>query len=216
MSDASTNLVLPFVQEGQAQKHVTVNEALRRLDAVVQLAVVSATTSAQPGAPADGSVYLLPSGKTGAYWAAMGDGALAYYADGVWEQISPREGWLAFVKDTDKWLFHTGSVWRNAPGQSITINLADDAATSFTPPSQTGLLLLEDFQAGGVFFFRCDGTTGATIIAADSRYAVANGVLAGTTGADGKITIAGHSDGKIYIENRIGGSRPITYTVLDR
>lgn len=66
MSDTSTNLLLPFLAAAQAQKHVTVNEALLKLDALVQLAVVSATTSAEPGSPSDGQVYILPAGKTNA------------------------------------------------------------------------------------------------------------------------------------------------------
>jgi hypothetical protein len=79
----STNLQLPYLSAGQAQKHVTVNESLRKLDALVQLAVVSATTTAQPASPSDGQVYILPSGKTGAQWGAMAVNALAYYADGA-------------------------------------------------------------------------------------------------------------------------------------
>ena len=47
----SSNLMLPFLAVGQAQKHVTVNETIRRLDAIVQLSVVSATTAVQPGSP---------------------------------------------------------------------------------------------------------------------------------------------------------------------
>jgi hypothetical protein len=86
----STNLTLPFLSLGQAQKHVTVNESLLRLDALVQLAVVSATIAAEPGSPTDGQVYILPAGKTGAHWGAMTNWALAYYRDGVWEQITPR------------------------------------------------------------------------------------------------------------------------------
>ena len=66
MSDQTTNLQLPFLTAAQAQKHVTVNESLLRLDALVQLTAVSATVTAQPGAPADGSVYIQPAGRTGA------------------------------------------------------------------------------------------------------------------------------------------------------
>src|SRR5262249_4668949 len=40
MTEATANLTLPFLISGQAQKHVTVNESLLRLDALVQLAVV--------------------------------------------------------------------------------------------------------------------------------------------------------------------------------
>lgn len=107
----STNLALPYLTAGQAQKHVTVNDSFRRLDAIVQLAVVSATTTAQPGSPADGAVYILPSGKTGAAWGAMTTGALAYWRDGVWEQVTPREGWIAWVKDTDVINIYSGTAW---------------------------------------------------------------------------------------------------------
>lgn len=108
---SSTNLALPYLADGQAQKHITVNESLRRLDALVQLAVVSATTSAQPGSPADGQVYIMPAGKTGAAWGAMTNNALAYYRDGAWEEITPREGFRAYVKDTDKLLIWDGGAW---------------------------------------------------------------------------------------------------------
>jgi len=37
MSDATTNLALPYILAAQAQKHVTHNEALRLLDGIVQL-----------------------------------------------------------------------------------------------------------------------------------------------------------------------------------
>jgi Protein of unknown function (DUF2793) len=47
--DATSNLHLPFIVAAQAQKHVTHNEALRALDAVVQLAVLDRDLAAPPG-----------------------------------------------------------------------------------------------------------------------------------------------------------------------
>jgi hypothetical protein len=111
MSDQSSNLGLPYLLPAQAQKHVTVNESLLRLDALVQLSVASASTTAQPTSPTDGSVHILPAGKTGAAWNAMANGALAYYRDGTWEQITPREGWLAWVKDTNQIQVFDGAAW---------------------------------------------------------------------------------------------------------
>jgi hypothetical protein len=40
MSNTSTHLALPYIVPAQAQKHVTHNEALYILDAIVQLAPV--------------------------------------------------------------------------------------------------------------------------------------------------------------------------------
>ncbi|KKM25255.1 hypothetical protein LCGC14_1596850, partial [marine sediment metagenome] len=51
MSDVSANLTLPFLQPSQAQKHVTHNEALQRLDLLVQLSVLDRDLTAPPGSP---------------------------------------------------------------------------------------------------------------------------------------------------------------------
>lgn len=117
MSD-TTNLILPYLAPGQAQKHVTVNESLRRLDAIVQMAVVSMTVTAEPGSPADGAVWIVPAGKTGTHWAGFANWSLGYYRDGAWEQVTPREGWLAFVKDDDKFVYFDGTDWEDLPGES--------------------------------------------------------------------------------------------------
>ena len=122
----SSNLVLPYLAAGQAQKHVTVNETIRKLDAIVQLSVVSATTSVQPGAPSDGAVYIVPAGKSGDQWAAYADGGLGYYRDGAWVEITPREGWLAFVKDSDELLAWSGAAWTLfAPSKLLTVSDTD-------------------------------------------------------------------------------------------
>jgi hypothetical protein len=47
----TTHLLLPYLLASQAQKHVTHNEALRLLDAMVQLAVLDRTRTVPP-APA--------------------------------------------------------------------------------------------------------------------------------------------------------------------
>ena len=125
MNDTA-NLHLPYLSPGQAQKHVTVNETIRKLDAIVQLTVASATTTAQPESPSDGDVYIVPSAKTGAQWSAFAEWSLGYYRDGAWEQIAPREGWLAFVKDTDSLLHWTGATWALfAPGKLLTVSATD-------------------------------------------------------------------------------------------
>jgi len=64
----TTHLLLPYLAAAQAQTHVTHNEALRLLDAMVQLAMLDRTRSALPGAPADGDRHIVASGATG-LWA---------------------------------------------------------------------------------------------------------------------------------------------------
>lgn len=47
----SPNLKLPYLAAAPAQKHVTHNEALRMLDALVQVAVADRTRTLPPAAP---------------------------------------------------------------------------------------------------------------------------------------------------------------------
>ncbi|WP_313530903.1 DUF2793 domain-containing protein, partial [Shinella sp.] len=53
--DATENLNLPYILPSQAQKHVTHNEAIKALDAVVQLAVTSRSVATPPPSPAAGA-----------------------------------------------------------------------------------------------------------------------------------------------------------------
>lgn len=107
----SSRLALPYLAAGQAQKHVTVNESLLRLDAVVQLSARSDSTTAQPASPEDGDIYILPAGKSGGDWTAMAEGALAYYRDGAWEELTPRPGWRCFVEDAEALCVRTEGGW---------------------------------------------------------------------------------------------------------
>ena len=52
MPDTTPNLALPLIAGNQAQKHVTVNEALRLLDGLVQLTVLDRHLTAPPASPA--------------------------------------------------------------------------------------------------------------------------------------------------------------------
>ena len=57
MSDITTHLLLPYILAAQAQKHVTHNEALRLLDAIVQLSVLDRDLTVPHASPADGDRY---------------------------------------------------------------------------------------------------------------------------------------------------------------
>lgn len=118
MSDFSTNLILPYLQPAQAQKHITLNETLLRLDALVQGAVETRFLAAQPSSPVDGARYILPPGKTGAAWGAMADHALAYWRDGVWEEIAPRSGFALFVRDENRLVAFDGARWNAVGGET--------------------------------------------------------------------------------------------------
>ena len=62
----SANLALPMLQAAQAQKHVTVNEALTILDGAVQLILQATDQTVPPTTPNDGDCYGVPAGAIGA------------------------------------------------------------------------------------------------------------------------------------------------------
>jgi Protein of unknown function (DUF2793) len=107
--DATSNLSLPFIMAAQAQKHVTHNEALRVLDAVVQLMVLDKDLNSPPGSPAEGSRYIVAASPTGP-WSGQAS-KIAAYQDGAWAFYVPREGWLAWAADEDALYVWTGSAW---------------------------------------------------------------------------------------------------------
>jgi hypothetical protein len=106
----SLHLGLPYIAAAQAQKHITHNEALRALDALVMLGVLDRDLTAPPGSPAEGARYLVKATGTGAF--AGKDGQVAHFRDGGWAFHAPRAGWIAYVADEDAILVHDGSAWR--------------------------------------------------------------------------------------------------------
>jgi hypothetical protein len=108
MSETTANLELPYILPSQAQKHVTHNEALQRLDAVTQL-TVTATLATPPSDPEEGTCYDIAASSTGAWTGKSGN--LAFRQDGDWVFISPKEGWRGWFQAEDKLKIHDGSAW---------------------------------------------------------------------------------------------------------
>jgi hypothetical protein len=113
MSD-TPNLNLPYILAAQAQKHVTHNEAIRALDAIVQIGVADRDLTSPPSSPAEGARYIVAASATGG-WAAH-DHTVAAWQDGAWAFYEPNEGWLAWVADEDVLVAWDGAAWTTAGG----------------------------------------------------------------------------------------------------
>jgi len=105
----SPRLGLPLLQAAQAQKHVTVNEALIVLDGVEQLSLISVTSTTPPGAASDGDCYAVAAGAVNEWAANIGD--VAIYSNGGWVFVTPQRGWRAWVQDIGADAVFTGSSW---------------------------------------------------------------------------------------------------------
>jgi len=119
MTDASENLRLPYIISGQAQKHITHNEALQALDALVQLSVASRSLALPPSAPAPGSRYLVASGAGGA-WVGQA-GRIAAFQAGAWLFYPPQPGWQAWIADEARLLVLAGGEWMPAVGSGAPV-----------------------------------------------------------------------------------------------
>ncbi len=108
MPDTTQNLSLPFILPAQAQKHVTHNEALQRLDSLVQMVVATSATS-PPANPVAGEIHWITPAATD-LWADHPD-TLALFQDGVWVFIAPREGWTAVFLDEGRLKLFDGTDW---------------------------------------------------------------------------------------------------------
>lgn len=183
-------LALPYLQPAQAQKHVTHNEALRLLDALVQCRLSESGAETPPADPAEVALYALGPAPTGA-WAGQG-GMLAQRAGGGWIFVAPQPGWLAWDLGTGEPRVHDGSAWRPAlqdlPGLGIgaqpdAVNrLAVAAAASLFSHAGAGHQIKVNKAAAGdtaALLFQSDWTGHAEI------------VLAGETAFSVKVSAAG-------------------------
>lgn len=102
-------LSLPEIVSNQAQKEVTHNQALQRLDAFVQSAIEDRDLTAPPGSPAEGSLYIVAAGATGA-WDGH-DGDIAQYYGGSWYFYPPWAGLTLWVSDEGLSAIYDGVVW---------------------------------------------------------------------------------------------------------
>src|SRR3954447_5773597 len=106
------NLTLPYIDVNQAQREVVHNNAVRGLDALVQLAVLDRDLASPPGAPIDGQRWIVAASPSGA-WAGHAQ-HIAAWQDSAWRFYVPKVGWLAYVVDEGALLAWSGSAWVDA------------------------------------------------------------------------------------------------------
>lgn len=110
MSDSSVRLDLPYMLPSQAQKHVTYNEALQRLDVLTQLVLVTRGATIPPAVPEAGPVHALAAVPQGD-WAGKG-GMLAQWTGFEWLFIAPQTGWHAWDLSAEVQCIFEGGEWQ--------------------------------------------------------------------------------------------------------
>lgn len=96
-------------------------------------------------------------------------------------------------------------------------SVLDDTATSYEFSGSSRGVAVISLNTGGdaaIISFRVGSLPSVAIISGSANFDSATGVLSGTTGTNGKVTVSTHTDNKLYIENRRGDTREITLTLI--
>lgn len=85
--------ILPFAvwASGSNQARIPANDNSLR-NQILNGMVLSDATTAQPGSPTEGDIYILPATHTGAQWAGFDEDDLVIFSGGTWYAFAPVDG----------------------------------------------------------------------------------------------------------------------------
>ncbi len=149
----SPRLMLPYLLPSQAQKHVTVNETIQRLDALVQAAVESRGQNQPPASPLEGQGFIIGDTPSGA-WDGYAN-HVAMWMDTVWVFHVPVIGWRFWVIAESLEVFWSGQAWQLSQASGDTsqaslfgVNTAADTTNRLAVKSDAVLFSHDDVTPG--------------------------------------------------------------------
>ncbi len=110
---------------------MTHNEAIQRLDVIVQLAVASRALTVPPATPEVGARYIVAAGATTGAWAGKATQIAVWNLTG-WVYVQPLAGWQAYVTDEAANATFDGTAWAALGLPSQLPQLGLNAAASVT------------------------------------------------------------------------------------
>lgn len=141
MTSRSPRLNLPYIMPSQAQKHVTHNEAIRRLDALAHVAVEALAENTPPVSPSEGDAYVVGGAPTGE-WSEHA-GALAVFSAGAWLFQAPSDGLVLWDKSSNALrVFSNGafSTISQDTFETLGVNTTADSVSRLAVSSKATLL----------------------------------------------------------------------------
>lgn len=142
MADTSDRYALPFIAAGQAQKELTHNEAVNRIDTLLHLSVLSLSLSAPPPDAAPGNAWIVGAAATGAWSGHTTE--IVSFDEGGWRFVVPVAGCLAWVIDLGVFAIWTNNSWMSEawPVRAIQIG----GSSLLAPP----LAAIDDVSGGSM------------------------------------------------------------------
>lgn len=224
----TTRLAMPLMSASQAQKHVTHNEAIEQLDAMVS-AKIDGFVTAPAGGEGDGASYIVASGGTGDFdgW----DYYFVYKLGGIWIPIIPADGMQAWsTADKRLYVFQTSlggwvPITRLRVGSPLTFYI-DASGNDSTGDGSTGFPWASFSKAIGVLNeYDCAGQA-VSIRALDGAYSESVAVDrlplgASTLSLVGNTTTPGNVTGLTFLPGgdarvRIDGFETESINISDR
>lgn len=111
MTESTTaRLALPLLAPGQAQKEMSHNEALARIDLTLHGNIIAAGVDTLPDAPEPGQCWIVGEVPDGD-WAGHG-GEVAGWTTGGWRFVVPCEGMRLWCDANGGFALFSGGAWR--------------------------------------------------------------------------------------------------------
>lgn len=144
-------LSLPYIMPAQAQKHVTHNEALAKLDVIVQLSVLSMNLMSPPEVRSNGDTFIVASNGQNEW--LNKDAQIALWDDETWTFFTPLHGWLCWNQDNKAIYVFNNETWMVASNSTdnltqVGVNADSDETNRLTVKSDAVLLSHDDVSPG--------------------------------------------------------------------
>jgi hypothetical protein len=133
MTDTTPRLALPYLDAGQAQKEMTHNEALARIDLLLTGTVEAVDATDPPATPLPGQVWLLGTAPTGV-WVGQA-GTLAGWTEGGWRFITATEGLRVRVKNTGLEAVYSNGSWQIGTVDAVQLRIGGNQVVGARQPA---------------------------------------------------------------------------------
>ena len=212
----SARLGLAFLDAAQAQKHVTMNEALARLDIAAAGQVAAMDQAVPPGMPSEGEAHIVAAGATGD-WAGQ-DGMVASFLNGGWVFMSPWAGARLWVEAESGVAVFDGVDWQLAQqpvplgGALTALRVVDiDHSVQAGATSETAAFIPDKAIVLGATGRVIDAIAGATswqlgVAGSPDRYGSGFGVGAGSYAHGVSGTPLAYYGGTSLLLTAVGGN----------
>ena len=165
---------LPEISENQANKAITHNTALRQLEINLG-AVISRTLTTPPSSPAEGALYIVPIGASGA-WSGQTN-KIAQWSNGGWNIYNPFQYQRLYSIADSAEVQYIGTAW-------VVIALGGDMQKSIYDTNNNGIVneaeAISGNPADDTFYGKESGNKGFFAFFSKVRGTILNGLTTGT------------------------------------